>query len=195
MNILIDELPETVRIGPLTYPIRTDFRIWIMLELLLNDEDVAEEDKVIGALELVYESPLIDAAQALERLIWFYRCGREETIASGELDETEAVYSYDYDAEYIYAAFMSQYGIDLQTAQLHWWQFRALMRGLREDNLFVKIMGYRAMKLPPDMPKEQKSFYTKMKTLYALPRSQSEREKMSDIEAALLGSGDVSSVL
>ena len=155
-----------------------------MLELLLNDADLTEAEKVAGALTLAYESPVVDAGLALEQLIWFYKCGREETAGS-DAEDAEAVYSYEYDAEYIYAAFMGQYKIDLQSAKLHWWQFRALMRGLKEDNLFVKIMGYRAMKIPPDMPKEQKTFYTKMKKLYELPQSLTEQEKMSDKEAAM----------
>jgi len=39
------------------------------------------------------------------------------------------------DSEYIYAAFMQQYGIDLIAADLHWHSFLALFNGLMETRL------------------------------------------------------------
>ena len=34
-----------------------------------------------------------------------------------------------YDSPYIYADFMREYGINLSTAELHWFEFRALFDG------------------------------------------------------------------
>ncbi len=70
-----------------------------------------------------------------------------------------------------------------------------MFKSLNEENQIVKIMGYRAMDIPNDMPNDQKEFYRKMKKLYELPRSKSEIEKVREIENALLGNGDLSKVL
>ena len=106
------------------------------------------------------------------------------------------VYSFEYDDDYIYAAFMTQYGIDLQDIEyLHWWKFRAMFHSLTNQNEFVKIMEYRSIEIKSDMSKEQQSFYRKMKRLHALPVAKSEDEKMNAIEKALLNGGDLTGLL
>ena len=200
MSILTEVLPESVSIGGLKYPIDTDFRTWVLLEELLLDETITQSEKAALALELVYPVPvppfLIE--DALEGIFWFYSLnkGVQRSDSEGQEESTgTAVYSYEHDAEYIYAAFLEQYGIDLTSTDLHWWKFRALLKSLGEDTLFVKIMGYRAMEISADMPAKQKVFYTKMKKLYALPVSRAEEEKANAIEEALLNGGDLSGLL
>ena len=72
---------------------------------------------------------------------------------------------------------MTQYKIDLQTADLHWWQFKSLFKSLDDNNKICKIMEYRAIDLSQIKDKEQKKFYRKMKALYRLPDLRSEEEK------------------
>ena len=106
------------------------------------------------------------------------------------------VYSFEYDDDYIYAAFMTQYGIDLQDIEyMHWWKFRAMFNSLTNQNEFVKIMEYRSIDLKDDMPKEQKSFYRKMKRIHALPSMDDEDERTNAIAEALMGDGDLSGLL
>ena len=108
---------------------------------------------------------------------------------------SDLVYSFEHDAQYIYAAFMEQYGIDLTEEDMHWWKFRALFRSLNESTKFVKIMGYRSIEISPSMSKQQRMFYENMKELYALPASQKEQDRQDAIVAALMGDGDVSGLL
>ena len=199
MSLLLTEpLPEVVEVGALKLPLDTDFRTWIKLEALLLEEELSQGDKMVLALELVYPYPVppFFLTEALEKIFWFYTCGKEaESEGAEEAAEGEAVFSYEADAPYLYAAFLEQYGIDLTDAQLHWWKFQALMKGLRPDTLFVKIMGYRRMKLTADMPAEKREFYSKMKKLYALPSTQAESKRQNLIEEALLNGGDLSGIL
>lgn len=194
MNLLIDKLPETVEIDGLQYPIHTDFRISILFEQLLADTELTEPEKLVQALQLYY--PLLPAniPTAIDQMLWFYRCGKEQKAAEDE-KPSAPVFDYDIDDQYIYAAYLDQYGIDLQDAKLHWWKFKALFAGLKEDNKFCKIMSYRAMDIPSDMPKAQKEFYKKMKKLYALPLPQMTQDKLNEIEAALMGDGDLKGIL
>ena len=78
---------------------------------------------------------------------------------------------------------------------MHWWKFRAMFNSLTNQNEFVKIMEYRSIEIKSDMPKEQQSFYRKMKRLYALPNPGNEDEKLAEIEKALLKGGDLRGVL
>jgi len=190
MNILIDVVPETVEIDGIEYGINTDFRISIMFELLMQDNSITDNEKINAALNLYYPEMPHDPIQAIENILWFYACGKitETQNAEHTRDTTQqqAIYSFEHDAEYIYAAFLDQYGIDLQDIEhLHWWKFRALFKGLKEDNLIVKIMGYRAIKIDDNMTDSEKKFYRRMKKIYALPDNRTQEEKERDFTNAI----------
>lgn len=208
MNILLDLLPETVLIGDVEYPINTDFRISILFELMMQDDSISDTEKTKEAIRLYYPERPHDIRQAVEQLLWFYRCGKDEktrgrkssekSYETDEIDETEErlVYSFEHDDRYIYAAFLSEYGIDLQDIEgLHWWKFRALFISLNENCEFKKIIGYRTIKITSKMPKDQRAFYQKMKRIYALPLSDDEQEKYDAITKALMGDGDLTGLL
>lgn len=198
MNMLTDPLPDTVMIGGVACPIDTDFRTSIRFELLMQG-GLTDREKAVRAMELYYPRVPWDARGACDALIWFYRCGREDTGQEAGAEEgahIKRVYDFAYDDGYIYAAFLGQYGIDLQDIKyLHWWKFRALFWGLDETCEFVKIMGYRSMKIPAKMPKDQKAFYRKMKRIHALPLPKDEREKQDAITEALMNGGDLTGLV
>lgn len=198
MNILVDLLPKKVDVDGRDYEINWDFRTSILFEMMMDDVELSDKEKIIKGIELYYPVIPENLEKAIEKIIWFYSCGKETNNESGTVSNSknDKIYSFDYDDEYIYSAFLSQYGIDLQDIEcLHWWKFKAMFKSLNEENQIVKIMGYRAMDIPNDMPNDQKDFYRKMKKLYELPRSKSEIEKVREIENALLGNGDLSKVL
>lgn len=206
MNLLIDKLPDTVNVGDAVYPIRTDFRISVMFELLMQDEELSSIEKLEQAVRLYYPHIPMDIPEAVKSMLWFYRCGEEdkqsvekeksadEEDAEEDVEEDPAlqrIYSFEHDADYIFAAFMQQYGIDLTIVDLHWWKFRALFKSLNDNCEFVKIMGYRSVKTTSKMSKEQRAFYTKMKSLHALPLPKTEQEQLDKITYALMHGGDL----
>ncbi len=198
MNILIDALPDTVNVRGQKYEIRTDFRIAMMFEILMQDDSIRPQDKTKKALSLFYPEIPPDLKKATDAMLWFYKCGKEDNPQRKKLAARKGktrVYSFEYDDDYIYAAFMTQYGIDLQDIEyMHWWKFRAMFNSLDKDIQFSKIMEYRSVEIN-SIPTEQQPFYRKMKRLYALPVPDDEQEKLDKIEQALLNGGDLSKVL
>lgn len=195
MNLLTNPAPTTVSIQGAEVPINWDFRASIRFEEMMAGS-LPDEEKIGKALEIYY--PQVPAAidQAVDRLLWFYAAGKDSEPGKGGSGNGGPIYSFAHDDEYIYAAFLDQYGVDLQAVgSLHWWKFKAMFQGLKSDNRIVEIMGYRSMEISPQMPKEQKQFYRKMKKQFAIPLPQSEREKLSAIEDALLNGGDVTGLL
>lgn len=186
MNILTHDLKDIVQ-DRIRIDFDTDFRTSILFELLMQREDIKIKLKVRKTLELYYPdlSQISDLETALKDIMWFYQCGKEKKtshknkkINNGKKDY---IYSYEYDAEYIYSAFMQQYNIDLTEIEyLHWWKFRALFEGLNKDTKIVEIMGYRAMDLSKIKDKKEKKFYKKMKELYALPDMRTTLQKEQD---------------
>ena len=198
MNILVDLLPTKIEIDNKKYEINSDFRTSVLFELLMQDDSVKKEDKIFMALQLYYPVIPKNFNEAIEQMLWFYSCGKDITKSkgNGKGKSVTQIYSFDYDDDYIYAAFMDQYGIDLQDIKyLHWWKFKAMFKSLKEDNEIVKIMGYRSMDLSKIKDKEQKAYYKKMQEMYKIPISKDEENKLKEIEEALLNGGDLSKLL
>lgn len=207
MNLLLDGLPEEVEIAGQKVPISTDFRTGVLFEEALLDPQLDNLDKLQTALSLYFPGVRFDVdtvEEAFRALVWFYRCGsdpEETTEAAADEDAEESgppedpPFSYEYDADYIYGAFMQAYGLDLACTTLHWWQFRALFRSLPEDTQLVKIIGYRTMKLPAKMPKEQRQHYERLKRIYALPASADRQQLESDLNRLLMNGGNPAALL
>lgn len=203
MNLLIDIVPTNVEIDNKKYKINTDFRTSILFELLIQDNSLEQKEKLMKALKLYYPVVPKNIDEAIEKILWFYKCGKDFQFGDSKSKGSnrtnrELEYSFEYDDEYIYAAFLDQYNIDLQDIDyLHWWKFRAMFKSLKEDNLIVKMMGYRSVNLSEITDKEQRKQIKKMKELYKLPKivdKESEEYRLS-IEYALLNGGDISNLV
>lgn len=189
MSLLLDICPSFVEIEGLKVPIKSDFRTSVLFETAMQDKEISEEEKLKIALTLYFPNTYLpDVEKAVERFIWFYSCGKELKNGAGEGGRTKEIYSFEHDDEYIYAAFLEQYGIDLNTDDLHWWKFRALFRSLKEDCLMSKIMMYRAIDITSDMSKAEQKFYRSMKALYSLPDLRTQEEKEEEFAEVLFNS-------
>lgn len=201
MNILLDDLPCAVTVAGREIPINTDYRTGILFEQVLQDPDMPDDEKLDTVLKLYYGDmifPLLSdmdtVQEALNGIMWFYRCGVDETgyETEGGSSGKKPPFSYEHDAGYIYAAFLEAYRIDLTKNRLHWWQFRALFLGLPETVLFCKIMGYRTMEIPAKTPSAQKRFYQRMKQIYKIPEPADQIRLEKELEAILAEGGDIS---
>ena len=197
-NILIDALPETVTVNGREFSFRTGFRYGIMFELLMLDPEVDGQQKTLDALNLFFEEIPDDAEAAVDAILWFYACGDESKVKKAkETDDKQSeqqpqrkaqrYYDYNVDAGLIYAAFLDQYGIDLADSDLHWWKFRALFDGLKSENEFCKIVGYRAVDLSKIKNKAERKRLAILKNKHALPSLLSEEEKIAMAGNAFAG--------
>jgi hypothetical protein len=186
MNILIDELPTAVTIAGKSYRVNWGFRTFILIEICIFDQKLADDERISNALTLFYGDHIpADIGQAFEKMMWFYRGGKSERKDPADKGKTGAsssrrCYCFEQDAPFIYSAFRTQYRIDLQdlaSEELHWWKFKAMFESLDENLKISKIMGYRVMKTT-GMGKEQKAFYNEMRKLYSLDVDTSADSKM-----------------
>lgn len=217
--MMLEKPPMSVDVGGLSYAIDPDFRTMIEVENLITGKDVTEEQKAFAeeimifnpdisfdaactnakyyeALRLFYKENIPDALEeAIEKLVWFYGCGKQEQAAGRG---KKPLYSYRYDFDYINAGFLQDYKIDLLEVEfLHWWKFVSLFSALRDDCKIREIMGYRGADTK-GMDKEQKRFIREKQKLYALPTeglSEEEKELKEKVRYALLNGGDVSGIL
>lgn len=183
--MLIDRVPDSLEILGTRFPIKTDFRIWIQFEKLVASGEKDNTKLLDQICNLVFESKQPEICEdAIDQILWFYKCGKEsDNRTSGNKKD---VFSYDYDDGFIVAAFKEQYGINLNTDNLSWWEFHAYMLALNENTEFVKIMGYRAVEINSKMSAAQRNFYQRMKAHYKLPIRKELQEEYNQIEEALL---------
>ena len=198
MNMFLDSVPTSLKIAGTEYKIHTDYRVWIKYQLLLFDfcegDDDAEElfNKIVDMVFDGKKPPKRYANETTEKIMWFYRCGKNMPKSSGKEKD---IFSYEHDDGYIAAAFRQQYQIDLDTTKLHWWKFYAYFLSLQDNTEIVKIMGYRSVDVSSKMPAAQRNFYEKMKKHYKLPLKKSVEEKCTRIEDALLNGESVVDLL
>lgn len=174
MISLTKSLPNTLKVNGQAFLIDTHFSTWIRLQNLIK-EDIEPGEMVAVAIMMIFDTPPAiepeTAAQAMEQMGWFYRCG--DDVKEDEPDDdyytSRAIpYDYDIDAGLIVAAFQQGYGIDLLADNdMHWWRFRALFDALPEDTLLNKIIGYRTTPTK-GMDKRTKEHYEKMRRLFAI---------------------------
>lgn len=195
MNLLTSPAPWTVEIQGQEYELDADFRNFIKFEQLMEDPEVEEQAKGYLALHLFFETFPADLQAAFGCVLQMY--APEPACSSGnDTGNTQKrIYSFEHDADFIFAAFLADYGLDLnEIEQLHWWKFRALFKGLKPDNMICKIMEYRAADLSK-LKGEEKKFYQRMKKQFALPVPKSEQEKCDKIAEVLMQGGNISEVL
>jgi len=186
--IMFNRLPYFVILQGKKYKINVDFRNLISFENKLQDRSVENSKKIEYGLrhfypaffyEENYNKLLINPElykEACDKLIWFYKCGREDyhKTSGNSKVKNKQIYSYEFDDEYIYGAFLEQYNIDLAYDKIHWWKFKALLKSLKDDTEFIKIQGYRAYEGKDESMKNLRDYWE-------LPKPVSEQERLDKL--------------
>jgi len=178
MNILVDELPNSIEINGREYGINSDFRFCLSTILAFEDEELAfAEKQQIMFVNLFQEIPE-DLQEASVRALWFLNGGKDESSAESE---GMRLYSFSKDANFIFAAFRQTHGIDLQTIDyLHWWSFMALFMDLGQNTTFCELINLRRRVKTGKATKEEKAIARDMGEIFNVPeydnRTLEERE-------------------
>ena len=126
---------------------------------------------------------LPDPPYYYDAIMWFLQEWNHDNNKKSK-DRTR-VLDYDIDQWRLYSAFKAQYGIDLNTVNMHYWQFMGMLTTLNEC-AFTRVVDVRLKKLRSNMTKEEKQILNDQKTIYGLEQPQeqiSEDEKVKKREA------------
>ena len=94
--------------------------------------------------------------------------GNTEPERGKNVSKKEKVFDFTEDADYIYAAFFQDYGIDLSVTDMHWYKFLALFNGLSENTKLRKIIAWRGVRLSDIKDAKLREQYRKIKSFYRL---------------------------
>lgn len=109
-------------------------------------------------------------------------------LNGGEITESDdppmRLYSFEKDANYIFAAFRQTHGIDLQTTDLHWWKFLALFMDLGSETTFCQLVSLRKRIKTGKATKEERETAREMGEVFDVPevddRTLDEKEAEQD---------------
>lgn len=163
-------LPNTILVGGRAFSINTDYRIWMRFEIELLNSNGKDLD-----VSYIFRSEMPHSVYIPELLAF----SRPKDILPRDIGGEKVVaYDFEYDSDYIYAAFMGQYGIDLlDIDNLHWHKFLALFKGLNESTRLREIMGYRCYSKSEKKDIDQ---YEKLRMAWAIERETPEEKESTD---------------
>lgn len=175
---------RTIMIDGEKTPIDPDFRLMCRL---YSGENVLKDFYFAGL-------PVgVSMEKAVEAMLDFYLDGiapyrdREKHEESGE--KPLPVFDFAEDEALFYAAFLGEYGVDLNRAKLHWFDFCALFKGLPDECRLKQVIQVRSTKMS-DVPKYDRKRIAHLKQVYALKKVQSKKyatakERDEDMKARI----------
>lgn len=165
-NVLLDGLPWEWN----GYPVDMNFDTGIKVSQCLTDEELTPEERVKTALYLIFpEGAQLDADSATEALRWYLNGWNHDN--TGKKKDEAVVMDFDIDQWRIYAAFRAQYGINLNRANLHFWEYMGLLSNLTEC-AFTQVVSIRSKEITSKMSKEERTTILKAKKIYAIKKDE-----------------------
>lgn len=125
---------KKIQIEDTIYEAKVDFRTAIRCNEIATDDTIGDFERVLGIICTMFGASAIDNTNHYEKLLkWalkYLSCGKE-IIDNQEKPDMDFVQ----DMDYIWASFMSDYQIDLDTTEMDWHKFMNLMNGLSNSEI------------------------------------------------------------
>ena len=182
-SILLDELPTEWN----GYEIDGDFQIGIQISQCMTDETLNPTERIVVAAGLLFGDNGPNTFEEItEALNWFlngWNHDNAKASGKGASSKKKSVETMDFDIDQwrIYAAFKSQYGIDLNTEQMHFWTFMGLISSL-EECAFTRVISIREKKIDSKMSKEEKDWLRKAKEIFRIRKEEDVEETEEEKE-------------
>lgn len=171
----MNRYPEYIEVNLKKYKINTDFRIALRCDEVIRDSSIGEYEKYLAVIYMLLgEDALNDYDNhnyMFELLVKYLRCGKE---INHDTQDKEPSMDFKQDIGYIKASFMSDYNIDLDKKEMHWWQFYDLLQGLTENCILNRVRTIR------EEPLNDKKGKTRQKWIDAKKQVELKREKTKE---------------
>lgn len=159
--------------------INTDFRVALKCQEIAVDDSINDIERALSIIYLLFGKEALDDEahyeEYLEKGFKYLGCGKKHEESKDE----EPVLDFKQDWGYIKASFMSDYQIDLDTAQIHWWTFYDYLNGLTKHSKLMEVIRIRTEPLNDKKGKAREE-WIKAKKAVALEKPKNQREKEMD---------------
>lgn len=159
--------PEYVKINDKKYKINTDFRVALKCDSIAKDETISDSERSLAIIYLLYGDEGLNDKEnwqkLLELAVKYLLCGEEK-----QEEKEEPSMDFEQDFNYIKASFMTDYKIDLNNAQIHWWDFYTYLNGLTDKCVLNRIREIREYDVSDIKDHKTKEKIMKQKEQFAL---------------------------
>lgn len=193
---MVGRLPDSLEVGGIDYPIRSDYRNVLQVFEAFKDPELESLDKWIVAIFNIFsdfecEEDVLQAAdngfdvnEASERIAWF--------ISADSMTEKEKslpIYDWVQDEQMIFSAVNKVYGGgEVRNEEyMHWWTFIGYFNEIGEG-VFSFIVSIRdKINKGKNLEKHEQEFYNKNRSLVDLTSrlTKEEQEKEDEYNALI----------
>ena len=129
------DYPKYVKIGEKKYKINTDFRVAIECQEIALDDSIGDFERALAIIYKLFGNDGLDDSNNYEKLLElaqkYLSCGKEVDNKTNEEPDMDFIQ----DMPYIKASFRSDYNINLEEQEMHWWEFYNLINGLSNSEM------------------------------------------------------------
>ncbi len=172
--------PEYIIVNGNKIKINTDFRVALECQRIALDDEIDDYERALAVIYKLFGSDALNDDANLD--IYFkhaqkyLNCGRESKTTANNVDDT---FDYEQDWGFVKASFMSDYHIDLDKENMHWWTFFDLLNGLTNNSILNRVRQVRDEPLSGKKGKELEQ-WIKAKKSVELKRKKTQHEKELD---------------
>lgn len=149
-----------------------------------NDPSIGDAERALAVIYMLFgDVPENSLDKFMEKATVFLQCGKEpQRTGNPDMD-------FNADRNYIVASFMSDYRIDLDTVNMHFWKFIDLIKGLTEHCALSRVRELRSYDLSDIKDAKFRSKIIKAQEAVRLPvyRTAEEQSAIDEFEKQLRG--------
>lgn len=185
-NVLYEELPEEWN----GYSINWWFQVGIQIFLVYDDEELVDFEKSEAIINLLFPEEVPPLEEIQECISWFMNGWCHDR--SPREKEKRKLMDFNKDQWRIYADFRQIYGINLNEADLHWWEFMGMLWNMpSRQSSFLQVIDIRKKKIKAKMSKEEKKAIQDAQYVYGLEErkernvrsyTEEEKRKIDDVD-------------
>lgn len=185
-NVLYEPLPQEWN----GYPINTWFQIGVQIYLVSEDDELLDFERAEIITELLFPREIPPPDEIQECVSWFLNGWCHDR--SPREKKKRRLLDFNKDQWRIYADFRQIYGINLNEADLHWWEFMGMLWNMpQRQSSFLQVIEIRKKKITSKMKKEEREAIKQAQYLYGLDDdknqqkreyTEEEKQKMDDVD-------------
>lgn len=127
--------PEYVKVRDKKYKINTSYKTAIKCNAIAEDNNINDIERALAIIYKLFGEEALEDVENREMLLEkakkYLSCGVENIESSNEPRDMDFIQ----DMPYIKASFMSDYHIDLNKTDMHFWEFYELINGLSNSEI------------------------------------------------------------
>lgn len=136
---MIGVLPTSLNVDGKSYPIRSDFRVALMIFQAYNDPELSQREKAMACLQCLYTKIPDNAAEALEKAAWFLEGGGTVKMKSAPAK----VIDWEQDEGLLFPEINKSAGYEIRLSEyVHFWTFLGFFNTMGEG-LYSHILNIR----------------------------------------------------